>query len=306
MRTNKNCPKYGEELDLPDVEATTLKSHLSEGVTQLIPKMPIKKLPKAEAQEASEKPSIKLPVKILPLKFKYGPETLQEKISPGPQSLEMETEPAKKIKKIIISNKSKPQDQLQELQRPTVVIKMASESERDQPPPKKIIFKQTKSMSNLESFGTAPETGVDEGFRKIKKIAELAGPQTRDKQPAHWEGGERKRKERVAAEWRMQDQQTLIDVYRHDDPEWGINDRESKKENMYNNKKKKKKKKPEMKEKYSGEFRASRSERPERDRAAKRHSVVEFGRDSDGYTPPTKRRRGGEVKFLSFVNIWVY
>ncbi|CAA6659835.1 unnamed protein product [Spirodela intermedia] len=325
MRTNKNCPKYGEELETAEVESVPSKSHPSEAVTQLLPKTANKKLAKTEASEGAERPAIKAPVKILPLKFKYGPpETQLEKISPGPQFRETDSleyrnggaQPSKKIKKIIISNKTKSQDTQQEVQRPAVVIRIPAESDRDQPR-KKIIFKQTKGASNQETIGQTPEMGVDDGFRKIKKITELASTETPSKHPTPWladevrkgkstggrkslkEEEKKKRKERIneernrrmlEEERQIQEQQRLLEIKRYEDAEWEDKQKEVKK-------KEKKKKKPLLKDEYAEEFRASRSDRriPERDRAAKRRAVVDLVRDAAEYAPPTKRRRGGEV-----------
>lgn len=333
MRTNKNCPKYGEEPETTEVESAPSKSHPSEAATQLLPKTPSKKLPKMEASEGAERPAIKAPVKILPLKFKYGPpETQLEMISPGPQSSErqatssagMAAQPTKKIKKIIISNKTKPQDTQQEAQRPAVVIRIPAEADRDQPR-KKIIFKQTKGgASNQEAIGLTPEIGVDDGCRKIKKITELASSEAPGKQPTQWlpdetrkgkaTGGrksskeeEKKRKERIneernrrlmlEEERQMQEQQRLLEIRRYEDAEWEDKQKEIKKKE-----KKKKKPQPQLKDEYAEEFRASRGDRriPERDRAAKRRAVADLGRDAAEYAPPTKRRRGGEVLLFSF------
>ncbi|XP_078435245.1 HAC13 protein (HAC13) isoform X2 [Wolffia australiana] len=320
MRTNKNCPKYGEELDLTEVDAITPKSQSTEVSAQLPPKTPGKKPQKLEASVTVEKLESKIPVKLLPLKFKCSSLDLQqEKISPGPQSLDKEpslsigTEDSqiKKIKKIIISKKPKPPDQQQEARRASVVIKIPAEADRDQPPPKKIIFKQTKSFNSLESVGRASDVGVDDGFRKIKKITELAGFDTRRTQPSQWvgdderkgksavgnksweeEGSQRRRKERITEEWEIQEEQRVVELNRFEDPEWVVNPRDIRRDG-----KKKKKKKSEIKELYPDEFRAGQSERrkSERDRAGKRRSVVDLGIDSAEYALPIKRRRGGEV-----------
>lgn len=116
-------------------ENVSLKSHHSEVGMQLVPKTPNKRLMKVEASENAEKSGAKGLEKILPLKFKYGPaDAHHEKNLSEPQSLEkqielnvgMETKPTKKINKIIISNKMRPQDIQHEVPKPSGLINFYS------------------------------------------------------------------------------------------------------------------------------------------------------------------------------------
>ncbi|MQL90432.1 hypothetical protein Taro_023035 [Colocasia esculenta] len=322
MRTNKNCPKY-QELEMATSENLSLKSHPSETGMQLVPKTPSKRLMKVESSENTDKSGTKAPEKILPLKFKYGPaDAHREKSLQGPESSEkqtelnvgMETKPTKKIKKIIISNKTKPKDSEQEVLRPSVVIRVPTDLEKDQPR-KKIIFKQTKGVGNLESTKQISDIGVDDGFRKTKKITELASLETPRKQhnqfyadetkkskttdgKKFWKGEIKKKRESISEgrtrrlleeERHIQEQQRILDIRRH---------QEAKElEEQQKAKKKKKKKKTDFQDEYPEEYRTNRNDRriPERDRAAKRRPIVDLGHHAAEYAPLTKRRRGGEV-----------
>uniref|UniRef100_A0A1D1Y4I7 Transcription initiation factor TFIID subunit 1 n=1 Tax=Anthurium amnicola TaxID=1678845 RepID=A0A1D1Y4I7_9ARAE len=332
MRTNKNCPRYGEESETTELETASLKSHPSEVMHHLLPKTPNKRLMKVEASESAEKSGVKAPAKIPSLKFKYGPaDTHYEKSLPGSKSSEkqtnmnvgMETKPTKKINKIIISNKLKHRDVQQEVQRPSVVIRMQAELESDQPR-KKIIFKQSKGVANLDNVGQAPDIGVDDGFRKTKKITELASLETPRKQqirlPADeikkgkatdgkrfWKGEGKKDREHVTeertrrmlqGERRIHERQRLLEIREYEEAKEWEEQQKAKK-----NKNKNKNKKPNFRDEYLEENRTIQSDRkiPERDRAAKRRPIADLVQHAAEYTLPTKRRRRGEVSLSNIL-----
>ncbi|XP_048320422.2 transcription initiation factor TFIID subunit 1 isoform X2 [Ziziphus jujuba] len=170
MRTNKNCPKYGEDLEAnletPDTEKGSGKSTSLNPSGQSQPKAPAKKfIPKSATKialvEASESENNGPSSKVLPVKFKCGPtDKLPDKISLGgaqssdrPVTSDPETGKSSiKVNKIIISNKMKPEDvQVESLkapilirppsetdktqlesQRPTIVIRPPANTDRDQ------------------------------------------------------------------------------------------------------------------------------------------------------------------------------
>eukprot|EP00262_Sarcandra_glabra_P004087 TRINITY_DN15080_c0_g2_i1.p1 TRINITY_DN15080_c0_g2~~TRINITY_DN15080_c0_g2_i1.p1 ORF type:complete len:842 (-),score=235.15 TRINITY_DN15080_c0_g2_i1:38-2287(-) len=333
MRTNKNCPKYGEDteiqVDSTDLENATKKPHLDVS-THPQPKVPIKKLvPKAptknalmETPENVEKSVSKSSTKALPLKLKCGPsDRSYENITPGAQTsdkqitadAEIGSKSVVKISKIKISSKMKSEDTQIELPKPSVIIRPPSETERNQSH-KKIIIKQPKGIINVEQ-------GLEEKYTKATKMIHLSSfdkrKQKENKRFAKenakmrvmeerrlWEEEEKRRsKERIIEERNMriyeeerrmqEEQQRLYDIRMYE----AAKRREREEWEKEKKKKKKKKKKVEVRNEYLEDSRISRNDRriPERDRAAKRRPVVDLGRYAAEYAPQTKRRRGGEV-----------
>ncbi|XP_038978627.1 transcription initiation factor TFIID subunit 1-like [Phoenix dactylifera] len=233
MRTNKNCPKYGEDAETSELESVSGKSNLPDAATQLQVKTPSKKLvPKmfakvaeADVTESVEKVGLNLQKKILPVKFKCGPadkpceKNLSGIHAPDKQIVDPEAENKStgKINKIIISNKMKSDDVQHEIQKPSVVIHPPVDPEREQPR-NKIIIKQPKVNTNVEQVNSAIDTGMDHDFRKIKKITELSSFEKQKKQESRqfpeetsktnpiydrrlWDEEEKRRsKERIAEE----------------------------------------------------------------------------------------------------------
>ena len=226
MRTNKNCPKYGEtetNVETPEPEkvpgkSTSLNpSGLSQTKTvtkKLIPKSATK----IALVEASEGENTSPGTKVLPLKFKCGStEKIPDKSSIGAtqstdQPVMSDTDTGKstvKINKIIISNKSKPEDlQIEshkppivirppsdtdrgqaELQKPTIVIRPPANTERDriesskilkrprtekdrEQSHKKIVIKRPKEIIDVDQV--AQDGGTSTDHRKTKRIVELS------------------------------------------------------------------------------------------------------------------------------------
>lgn len=336
MRTNKNCPKYGEDVDTSELETVSAKSyHPDVGSQQL--KTPSKKLmPKllvkvadAEVAESAEKAGFKSISKVIPLKFKCGSsDRIPEKALPGSQafdkqavvSAETESKPVK-ISKLIISNKMKPEDVQYEIPKPPVVRRPPVDMEKDQPS-KKIIIKQPKAISDVVQVNEPHDIGMGYGFRKTKKITELSSFEKQTKQESRWfseedirgkaiyerrlrdEEEKRRSKRRVVEERtiRMPDeslleQQRYIESSHHGETFWT--------EEKKSIKKKKKKKKTDFRDEYLLEHKPYRNDRriPERNRVSKRRPVFDSGQLD--YAPPTKRRRGGEVIFLKLPRLFV-
>ncbi|KAJ8768872.1 hypothetical protein K2173_023867 [Erythroxylum novogranatense] len=152
MRTNKNCPKYGEEpesqSETVDLEKASGKSAVDPSIrTQLkLQKKKTKSLTKSEASE-DEKSTLK--TKALPMKFKCGSmEKFSDKpvdvvtqnsdipISSDVQQSGADTQSGSKsvakINKIKFSNKPKHEDATVELNKPSIVIRPPSDAERGQ------------------------------------------------------------------------------------------------------------------------------------------------------------------------------
>lgn len=337
MRTNKNCPKYGGEdleiqVDGREKDNKAGKSSL-DASAQPQPKLPIKKLlPKAatklalvETLENADKLGSKLTAKIIPLKIKCGPsDKPPEKILSGPQSSDKKisaetdsgTKSVGKVNKIIISNKPKSELYPIEPPKPSVVIRPPNPTDKDQPR-KKIIIKQPKGITDLEQVKLTAGSGVDDDFRKTKRIIELSGFEVPGKHEnvylaeesskrkavenrRFWEEEEKRRKkerreEKVRLvhneERRMQeDQHRMSEMQRYEEKMHRGREERLKA-------KKKKKKKIEFRDEYFEEQKAYRNDRriPDRDRAAKRRPVADLGWYTSEYAPPTKRRKGGEV-----------
>lgn len=320
MRTNKNCPKYGEDLDtqVDNVVSGKLNfsdvpgnSHQKTSVKKLIPKGGTR-LALVETSENSEK------AKALPLKFKYGSaEKNLEKFTPSESQnsdkqlpVDMETEPrsANKISRIIISNKVKPEDVEPS---PKLVIKPPAAIDRDKPR-KKIIIKQPKGNTVVD---LTKQDSMQESYRKTISISELSSSEKLRKQEERrmaeqaaaqrnaieaarlWEEEEKRRKMEIMREERRlyeeertrAEQERLAELRLH---AWKMD------QERQRAMKKRRKKEPEMVDEYTAVHRPSRNDRsvPGRNRSTKRRSVVELGKYSGDTGPQTKRRRGaGEV-----------
>lgn len=328
MRTNKNCPKYGEDAETSELESVSGKSNLPDAATHLHVKTPGKKLvPKisakvavAEVPESVEKAGLKLQTKILPVKFKCGPaEKPNEKNLSGIQTSDKQivdaegvNKPTGKINKIIISNKMKSGDVQNEIQKSSVLIRLPVDTEKEQSR-KKIIIKQPKVNANVEQVNSATDTGIDHDFRKIKKITELSSFEKQKNQDSQWfteetsrrnlmsdrrlwdEEEKRKGKERIVEDKtsRMLQEERRMQQEHHRLFDARRYPEAFKREEKA--KKKKKKKKHDFRDEYLLDHRPYRNDRriPERDRAAKRRSMADA--DQTEYAPLTKRRRGGEV-----------
>jgi transcription initiation factor TFIID subunit 1 len=305
MRTNKNCPKYGEDKDDQHevIEETSAQPNLTDVVgpsqpkttaKKLIPKLSTKTSVTADPSEGVEK------IKPLPVKFKLGqPEKSLERnlsitvVSENKSLADPSSDtnkPAGKINKLIISNKPKPLEDLQS-PRPSIVIRPPALAEvPDSGPRKKIIIKQPR-----DHYQTA-STSAPYEVRKMKRIAELAPPEPNNEETADYYS------EGSGLGW-SQDPISEEEQYREEHRrlyEARMYEEAKRKEEMERRKLKKKKKKKHdfTGDDYLKEHRTFRNESrkglgpPERHRSAKRRAVddlVEHGSSA-------KRRRGGEVR----------
>ncbi|KAL2513613.1 Transcription initiation factor TFIID subunit 1 [Forsythia ovata] len=188
MRTNKNCPKYGEDsetrVESMDPDKALGKPNYVDQVEptpqKIVPKKLIQKtatkIAVVEAQE-DDRPSAKAKV----LKVKCGStDKLSDKLTPAapqisdkPVKSDAETghNAVVKVNKIIFSNKTKPEDVQVEFHKPSIVIRPPMEGETEQPQ-KKIIIKQPKEIINVDEISQEGSFGHD--YRKMKKIIELS------------------------------------------------------------------------------------------------------------------------------------
>ncbi|KAI4327951.1 hypothetical protein L6164_020355 [Bauhinia variegata] len=145
MRTNKNCPKYGEDLESQlestDMEKTSGKPSSLDPSSQPQQKTLAKKLSKSatksapvEAQEG-EKSSLK--TKVLPVKFKCSSTEKPDKLaiealqsSEKPVTSDSETVKSAKASKIIISNNLKADDVQVESHKPAIIIRPPTDTGR--------------------------------------------------------------------------------------------------------------------------------------------------------------------------------
>ncbi|KAJ1431159.1 Bromodomain-like superfamily [Sesbania bispinosa] len=177
MRTNKNCPKYGEDLEAQlesiDMEKSSGKSGFAD---------PSGRPSRNSTEKSSDKPAI---------------EILQS--SDKPVTSDSETAKSAKVNKIIIPKKMKPDDTQAESIKHAIVIRHPSDSGRGQvdshklpikirPPMeidreqshKKIIIKRTKEVADLELDSPGGNTGLE--HRKTKRIVELSNFEKHRKQ----------------------------------------------------------------------------------------------------------------------------
>ncbi|CAI8588323.1 unnamed protein product [Vicia faba] len=355
MRTNKNCPKYGEDLEAQlepmDMEKLTGRSSFVDSSSQSQHKLSSKKsISKIVTKMAPVENSTKIP-----LKFKCSStekssdrpaiETLQS--SDKPVTSDSETAKSAKISKIIIPNKVKSEDTQAESLKHAIVIRPPTDPGRGQvdshkfpikirPPAeidreqshKKIVIKRTKDVADLELDSPGGNTRLEN--RKTKRIVELANFEKHRKQDTMystesmvkwnpkedrrwWEEQEKRRNEvrlreknakRYGTEERKmrKERERLDELKRYEQErldelkryEEDIR-REREEEERQKAKKKKKKRKPDLRDEYLDDPRERRYGKRmlERERSGKRRSVVETGKISGDFLPPTKRRRGG-------------
>ncbi|KHN42867.1 Transcription initiation factor TFIID subunit 1-A [Glycine soja] len=235
MRTNKNCPKYGEDLETQlestDMEKSSGKSSfvdpsslsqhkapskksMSKGTTKIAPvdnssKIPLK-FKCSSTEKSSDKPAI---------------ESLQS--SDKPVTSDSETAKSAKVNKIIIPKKVKPDDTQAESGKHAIVIRPPTDSGRGQvdshkfpikirPPTeidreqnhKKIVIKRTKEVIDLELDSPGGNTGLQ--HRKTKRIVELSNFEKQKKQETvygtegfkKWNSKEDRRWQEEQEKWR--------------------------------------------------------------------------------------------------------
>ncbi|KAI8536954.1 hypothetical protein RHMOL_Rhmol10G0297100 [Rhododendron molle] len=144
MRTNKNCPNYGEDLETQvegsDPEKASLRANSMDHGGKTVTKKLISK-----ASQCSDKP------------VTSDAETGNPK-------------PVVKVKKIKFANKLKPGEVQVESHKPSIVIKPPVETDRDQP--RKIVIKQPKEVINLDKSNQEVSPSLQN--RKMKKIIDLS------------------------------------------------------------------------------------------------------------------------------------
>ncbi|KAL3617303.1 hypothetical protein CASFOL_038848 [Castilleja foliolosa] len=317
MRTNKHCPKYGEDPEIR-AENTDLEKSLGRSIFLDLPdsvqsKPHLKKIvPKIRNNFLLEAPEPTPKAKILKVKCgandklpdKHTPSTSQTSDRPITSDAEKSVV---KVNKIIFSNKTKPDDAFVETPKPSIVIRPPVDADRDQPR-KKIIIKQPKEIINLDENSQDGSFGFE--YRKTKKMIELSSLDKRQENESKdyyeessrmrenhsWmedkrrsEGRQEERNRRVE-KMRMIDEQPTYDLLRYQE-----SIRIEREEEQRAKAKKKKKRKPEVNDEYLDEFSSRRNDRrvPERGERIVRRKVEVSTPDYN--TPATKRRRGGEV-----------
>ncbi|XP_027160037.1 transcription initiation factor TFIID subunit 1 [Coffea eugenioides] len=334
MRTNKNCPKYGEDVETRaennEPEKNLGKVGILDQADQPQQKTSTKKLIQKSATkiavvEAHEDDKSSTKAKILKVKCgttdkppdKLTPATSQNSDKPVTSDAETVHKSAVKVNKIIFSNKTKPDDMLVESQKPSIVIRPPAESDRDQPR-KKIIIKRPKEVINVDDVSQEGSSGIE--YRKTKKIVELTSvdkhrvreskyftdqaASKKNREEKRWLEAEEKRrfairqKEERARRYLEEQKRAMEERDRFSEIrryEETIRREREEEEREKAKKKKKKKKRPEIRDDYLDDFPPRRNDRRIPDRTAKRKPGPDTGRYSAGYGPATKRRRGGEV-----------
>lgn len=329
MRTNKNCPKYGEEVEArpenTDLEKTTGKSMSSTDLLdqpQIFSKKVIQKSgTKNVMVEVHEDDNSSSKAKVLKVKCgstdklpdKPTPATSLNSDIPVTSDAEIGTVPPPiKFNKIKFSNKMRAEDDSNEAHKPSILVRPPTET-ADSHRSKKIVIKQLKDSVSVDEGFLDGSSGME--FRKTKKINELSylGMQERDHfyeeafgrkrmdDKRLWEEEERRRiavrqrEERAMIYERqkaLEEQEKLAAIESYQDAI-----RREREEEERLKEKKKKKKKTEIRDDYLDDFLPRRNDRriPDRDRSVKRRQTFESGRHAKEHAPPTKRRRGGEV-----------
>ncbi|XP_051147059.1 transcription initiation factor TFIID subunit 1 isoform X2 [Andrographis paniculata] len=330
MRTNKNCPKYGEDPEMRaesiDLEKPSGRPSFGDQLEQNLQKPQIKKLiPKNGTKiSGSEVPEDDKPTsKAKTLKVKCGaPDKIPDKHTPHSQSSdrpvmsdsEMGDKAPVKVNKIVFSNKTKPEDSLIETPKPAIVIKPPVEADRDQPR-KKIIIRQPKEVVNVDDNSPDGSFGFD--FRKTKKIVELSSfdkhhehrnkhffeesSGMRDPDSNQWWMEDRRRaadrhqeeRSKRVEKMRMIDEQRTYELQRYEE---SIR-REREEEERQKKAKKKKKRKPEIRDDYLDDYPPRTNDRRmhDRERVGQRRSEIDYGKHGIDYPQASKRRRGGKV-----------
>jgi len=208
MRTNKNCPKYGEDLEAQlesvDMEKAGGKSISLDPSGQPQQKgLPKKLIAKSSTKfvqvEAPEGEKSSLKSKVLPVKFKCSStERLSDKsVIEAPQSSDKpvnsdsETAKSGKVSRILFPNMVKTDDMQAESRKHTIairpptdtsrgqvdshkrsiIIRPPTETDREQPH-KKIIIKRTKEVIDQDQVSPGENTGFE--HRKTRRIVELS------------------------------------------------------------------------------------------------------------------------------------
>lgn len=162
MRTNKNCPRYGEDLDSQaeaiDPDKAMGKSHLVDPASlpqqkSVTKKMMPKSATKISPAENTEGQKSGSKTKVHSLKLKCGsidkpPDDITLGSTQGSEQVAMSiidggNKSAVKVNKIVISSKTKPADVQLESHKPSIVIRRATDADRVHPEAQKtsIVFR---------------------------------------------------------------------------------------------------------------------------------------------------------------------
>uniref|UniRef100_A0A0A9CKH1 Zinc knuckle domain-containing protein n=1 Tax=Arundo donax TaxID=35708 RepID=A0A0A9CKH1_ARUDO len=196
MRTNKLCPKYGEDPEMSEMDANSVKSNPPDIASHLQTKTPYKKLITKVSSEVTETegPEGIEKTKSVPVKFKLGaPEKSLERnmslsvslVSDKRTSDVTDFRSTGKANKIIIPNKMKSDDYPPDTPKPSVVFRPPAE-EKDIPR-KKITIMQPKGVDQQRHV---EPRSVQEPTRKTRKIVELSSFEEKSRDDDHWFGGE--------------------------------------------------------------------------------------------------------------------
>lgn len=344
MRTNKNCPKYGEDLESrvenTDPERTSGKLNSSDQIDQPLQKTSTKKLIQKSATkiavvETHEDEKFTPKGKIL--KVKCGttdklPEKLTPATSNNSEKLAMsDAETGKssvKVNKIIFSNKMRPEDMLGESHKPSIVFRPPTEFDKEQPR-KKIIIKQPKEIISVDDASQEGSTGSE--YRKTKKIIELSSLDVhRGREYKHFAEQATSKKNREERRWLEEEEKRRIADRQREERTRRLYEEQTRaleeqerlaeirryeevmrlereeEERQKAKKKKKKKKKPEFRDNYLDDYPPRRNDRRIPERMVKRKPTPDIGRYGAGYGPATKRRRGGEVIVTIMLNCLIF
>lgn len=316
MRTNKLCPKYGEDPEMSEIDANSVKSNPMDTVNHLQTKTPKRLITKVSSEVTeTEGPEGIEKTKSVPVKFKVGApaKSLERNMSVSGSLVSdklvlnvTDYRSTGKVNKVVIPNKMKSDDYPPETPKPSVVFRPPAQ-EKDVPR-KKITIKQPKGVDQQRHV--EPWSG-QEPTRKTRKIVELSSFEEKN-QEDHWFAGEpsqmdSSRERRLGLEgkrskaimendkpWsdfeeqRLMSQQRLVEARMNSSRE---DDHQKAK------KKNKKKKKHEFRDNDLLDHRPYTNDRraPERHRAVKRSAPA----DLIEYAP--KRRRGGEVELSNIL-----
>uniref|UniRef100_M8BXX4 Uncharacterized protein n=1 Tax=Aegilops tauschii TaxID=37682 RepID=M8BXX4_AEGTA len=318
MRTNKLCPKYGQDPETSGLDVISYRSNpLDEASHVQTTKPPGRRLVAKVSSEVPETEGPDCIEKIKPVKFRCGaPEkSLERNMSVAgslvSDKLTMDANDLRStgnVSKIKICSKTKSEDYPPDTPKPSIVIRLRAKAEKDVPR-KKVIFKQPEGhVGQL----TAIENRSGQEPRKLRKIAEL--PSFKERENDGWYAGEPSqmnssqdrlgldgiRKSKVVGsdeswsafkEQRVRQEQRLIQARMQE---------VSREEELQKSKRKsKKKKRHEFRDDDVLDHRPYRNDRrvPERDRATKRRTPA----DMTEYAPSAKRRRGGEVELSNIL-----
>ncbi|RLM56364.1 transcription initiation factor TFIID subunit 1-like [Panicum miliaceum] len=320
MRTNKLCPKYGEDQEASEMDANSVKSNPTDIGNHLQTKTPKRLITKVSSEVTeTEGPEGIEKTKSVPVKFKLGaPDKSLERNMSVSGSLVSDKRimdvtdyrSTGKVNKIIIPNKMKSEDYPPDTPKPSVVFRPPAE-EKDVPR-KKITIKQPKVVDQQRLV--EPRNG-QEPTRKTRKIVELSSFEEKSREDDHWFGGEPsqmsssherrldlegKRRSKTIMEneksWRDFEEQREMPQQRLIDARIYASREE---DHQKAKKKNKKKKKHEFRDDDLLDHRPYKNDRrvPERHRAVKRSTPA----DVIECAPSAKRRKGGEVELSNIL-----